>query len=343
LTTKRVLGGFVFSLSLIWLGQISSAIAADSVADFYKGKSVFLQIGSGVGGNYDTMGRLFARYMSKYIPGNPNIVAQNVPGLQLANQFANTTPRDGTYFGVFTNGMPTVPLIDPQAGHYDTRKFFFLGSPNRQNQALGVWRTAKAKTIDDLFKKETIIGATAPGFASFDYPRLANVVLDSKFKIIPGYQGMGDIKVAMQQGEVDGTFVSLSNVKTDFADAIGKKDFMLIAAFGMKQSPNFVGVPLMPLGDSVEDHQLFALMYARQDYGTPFLTPPDVPPDREAALRRAFEATMQDAGFLDEAQKLRIDVDPVSGSELSQLTDRLYETPPAVISRIRSILSSHAK
>ena len=329
--------------ALLAFAGLTGAATAETAAEFYKGKTVFLQIGSGIGGNYDTIGRLFARHMGKNIPGAPSVVVQNVAGLQLANQFGNTTARDGTYLGVFTNGMPTIPLIEPKAGHFDTRKFIFLGSPNRQSQWLGVWRTARAQTLDDVFKTETILGVTAPGFASFDYPRLTNAILGSKFKIIPGYKGMGDIKVALEQGEAEGAFVSLSNVKGDFAQVIAAGDFRLLAAFGMKAGSAPVNAPLMPLGKTPEERQLFELMYARQDYGTPFLLPPDVPADRAAALRQAFEATMANAAFLEEAQKLSIDIEPVSADELTRLTARLYETSPDVIARMLSILSPDSK
>jgi tripartite-type tricarboxylate transporter receptor subunit TctC len=341
-TPLRNTAAFLLSCSLL----STAASAAESVADFYKSKTVFLQIGSATGGSYDVTGRLFARHMSRFIPGNPTVVVQNVPAggsMVLANQFANTTLKDGTYFGLFNNGMPTLPLSDPKSAHFDVRQFIFLGSPNRQAQMLGVWHTAKARTIDDFFTQELVVGATAPGSASYDFPRLANAILGTKFKLVTGYTGVEESKLAMQRGEVDATFTNLSSVRTDFADVIKNKEFILAAAFGMKQHPAVTHVPLMPLGKTAEDRQIFQLMYARQDYGNPFMMPPGVPADRAAAMRQAFEATMKDKDFLREAEKLNVEIDPVSADDLVALTERLYQTPPSVVENMAKILAPPAK
>ena len=138
------------------------------------------------------MGRMVARHIGQYSPGEPKVIPQNVPGggsLQLANQFGTITPRDGTVFGVFNNGMPTTPLLDPGAGRFDARKFSFIGSTSREAHILVVWHDAPAKTFDDLFKMEVILGATSPGAAPHDFPLLTNALGGTKFRIIMGYPG----------------------------------------------------------------------------------------------------------------------------------------------------------
>ena len=303
-----------------------AAHAADSVADFYKGKQIFLQIGSSTAGSYNIVGRAVANHMAKHIPGNPTIIVQNNPNtMVLANNFGNTTPRDGTVFGLFVNGMPTIPLIDPGSAQYDTRKFFFLGSPSRETHLLVVGGN-KIQTLDDVFKKETIVAGEAPGTAPTDYPRLTNALIDTKFKLVAGYQSSGDRTLAMQRGEVDGQAgSSWTNVRISYKDMLAKKEIRLIGIFGFRKNSDIPDVPLFPLGKTVEDKQMFNVMYSRQTYGRPFVLPPDVPADRVAALRKALDDTMKDPEFMAEAKKVGVDLDPVSYQELTELTNDLFE------------------
>ena len=340
-------GFFAFVLACASAAISGPALAADPVADFYRGKTVFLQIGSTPGNIYDIVGRIFARNMGRFIPGNPTVVPQNVPGggsLPLANQFGNTTARDGTVFGVFNNGMPTTPLLDPGVAKFDPRKFNFLGSPSREAHVLAVWHKSPALTLEDLFVKETIVGATAPGAAPFDFPRLTNAVIGTKFKIVTGYLSTEDTRLAMQRGEVHGNAgLAWSSAKTDYADLIQSKEIVLVAAFGIRKNRELEHIPLFPLGKTAEDRQLFELMYGRQAFGRPFATPPDVPAERVQALRTAFEATMKDPVFLAEAKRLNLEIDPVSADELTGLTTELYKTPADVLKRMQDSLAPAAK
>jgi tripartite-type tricarboxylate transporter receptor subunit TctC len=320
---------------------------AQSPADFYKGKTIFLQIGSGVGGGYDTVGRLFGRHIGKYIPGKPTVVPQNVPGggsLQLANQFANITARDGTAFGILNNGVPSTPLLTPSAAKFDPRKFLYLGSPSREAHIFIAWQTAPAKTMEDLFKIETIVGATSPGGAPYDFPFLTNAIIGTKFKIITGYNSSTETKLAMERGEIHANAgLGWVAAKTDYADDLKTGRIKILAAFGMKKNKELLDVPLLPIGKTEEEHQLFQLMYARQDFGRPFMTPPDVPADRLAALREAFVQTMKDQEFLAEANKLNVEIDPVTWQELHELTTKLYSTPEPVVKRMQEILAKAQK
>lgn len=322
----------------------ASNARAQSVADFYRNKTVFLQVGSGVGGVYDIVGRMVARYIGKHIPGQPKVVPQNVPGggsLALANQFGSITPRDGTAFGVFNNGMPTTPLLDPQAGHFDARKFGFIGSTSREAHILVVWHTAPAHTLEDLFNSELILGATSPGAAPYDFPLLTNALIGTKFKIVTGYSGGQETLLAMRRGEIHGNGgLALGSYKTDYQDATAANEVRIVAAFGMRQNPELRDVPLLPVGKTDEDRRLFELMYARQDYGRPFAVPEGVPKERLQALREAFQKTMADPDFRAEAARAHADIDPVEGEELAELTRKLYETSPATITRMRGIMSA---
>ena len=319
---------------------------AQTPSDFYKGRTITLQIGSGPGGGYDILGRLFARYMGKYIPGNPSITPQNVPGggsLHMANQFASITPRDGSVFGIFNTGMALTPLLTPGVVKYDPRKFRFIGSPNREAHVLTASSNGPIKTIDDVFSKQMIVAATAPGAAPFDFPLLANEILGTKFQIVAGYKSSNDAKLAIERGEVHGQAGhGWTAVKSEYADELAKKRILVIAAFGMKQHADLLDVPLMPTGATSEEKQLFNLMYSRQVIGRPLMTPPDVPSDRLNLLRDAYAATVKDANFLVEAEKFKVDIDPVYYDELETLLSELYATSPSIVKRMQEILETSA-
>jgi tripartite-type tricarboxylate transporter receptor subunit TctC len=338
---RRILFAAVLAIPAFTVPQ---AARCEAIADFYKGKIVYVQIGSGTGGGYDLVGRVFARHVAPHIPGQPTIVVQNVPGggsLKLANQFANVTKADGTILGVMSNGMPTTPLMNPEAAHFDPRQFRFLGSTSREIQVLVIWHTAPAKTLADVFTTEVIAGASSPGSATLEVPLLTNALLGTKFKIIAGYPGATDVKLAMQRGEVHANAaLAWGSARTQYADLLKSKELLVVAQYGKRKHPDLPDVPLFPQGKTEADRQLFDLMFARQDYGRPFVTPPKLPAERVKALTDAFEATMKDPAFLAEAKKVDIEVDPVSGQELQELTERLFQTSPEIIARMRQLLGT---
>jgi tripartite-type tricarboxylate transporter receptor subunit TctC len=333
--------------TMLALATPHAARAQDSVADFYRGKRLFLQVGSETGGGYDLVGRAVARHIAKYIPGSPTIVVQNVVGggsVKLGNDFYNIAPRDGTYVALCSNGMPTAPLLAPESVKFDPRRFSWIGSTNREIEVLVVWHSAAVKTIDDVFKMPLIAGASSPGSATYDYPLVANALLGTKFKIVNGYSGATQVKLAMERGEVEANAaLAFESAKTGYGDVLGDGKLKLMAQWGFEPHPQLQSTPLVPVGKDPEIHQILAILYARGDYGRPFFTPPDVPEERVAALRKAFAATMQDKDFLADTAKLHLDIDPVTGEDLQSLTDRLMATPPAVIERLRTLLSAKAK
>ena len=315
---------------------------AQSPAEFYKGRTVFLQIGSGPGGAYDLTGRLFARHMGQFIPGAPKLVPQNIPGggsLNMANNYAKVAARDGSVYGVFNSGMATTPLLIPESAHFDPRKFNYLGSPSREAHILVAWHNSPLKTMRDVFEKEIIVGATSPGGAPYEFPFLTNALIGTRFKIITGYKSNPETKLAMERGEIDATAgLGWATAKSEYMSDIKSGRIKVIASFAFTPHPDLAEYPVLPSGSSEEDRHIFRLMYARQAYGRPFATPPDVPQDRVAALRKAFEETLRDNAFLEEANRLSVDINPVSADELTKLTEDLFSTPQSVLKRIHSIL-----
>ena len=322
----------------------SVARADDDVANFYKGRQVMLLVGSGAGGTYDLSARALARHIGSHIPGNPSVVVQNVPGaggLTLANQIYNISPRDGSVFALTNNGVPTAPYLSPDQTHFDPRRLSWLGSSNRESEIVFLWHAAPVDSMEDLFRKEVIVGGVAPGTATVDYPLVANVILGTKFKVISGYASTPPIDLAMERGEVMGDAgLGWTTAKAEDAQLIAEKKVKIVAQYGFQKAPDLPDVPLFGFGKTDSDRQVLALLYARQDYGRPFFAPPDVPKARLDALRAAFDATVKDLAFLADAKQMKWDIDPVEAAELVQLTDRLAATPPEVAARLRNILNA---
>ena len=315
----------------------------DAVAAFYKDKTVRLVIGSAAGSGYDIGGRLVAKYLSNYIPGHPPIIIQNQPGAASATMTSalyNTAPRDGTVLGAAINGMPTMPLLEPGGARFDPTKLIWLGSVNREVQVTYVWHTAPVLKLADLFDKELIVGATAPGTTQVDFPVVARDILGLKFKVISGYEGTAQIHKAMEAGEVHGVgstaYASLRTMAQNWLDD-GK--VKVIAQWGLRRHKLLPDTPaIYDLAKTDADRAALKLMMARLEYGRPFFAPPGVPADRAAALVHAFDQAMADRAFIAEADKLNLEVEPVSGAEVGKLVVDVNATPPDVVARVRAAL-----
>jgi len=327
-------------LALLIVCAATSASAQDDVAEFYKGKTVRLLVGIGVGSGYDVNARVLARHMSKHIPGNPNIIVQNQPGagsLTMTNQMYAAGPFDGTVFGASFNGLPTAPLLQPNGVRFETGKINWLGSTNRETQTMYVWHTAPMQSLDDLKTKEMIVGAQAPGSTQYDYPMLGKALFDLKFKPVTGYKSTSDINLAMERGEVHGTLANWSTVKTLNLKQYEDKQIRMLMVWGAREHPELKGIPLITsLAKTPEHKQALQLALARLEFGRPFFMPPNVPPARVAAMRRAFDATLKDPEFIAEADKLKLEIDPMSGEELAKMLEDIAKTPADVVARVRT-------
>ena len=331
-------------IALLLLGCVLAgpACAEEDVAAFYKGKTVRIIVGVGVGSGYDLNARLLARHLANHIPGHPAVIVQNQPGagsLTMTNQLFVAGPFDGTAIGASFNGMPTTPLLQPAAARFDPTKINWLGSTNRETQVTYVWHTAPVQKLDDLKTTELIVGAQAPGSTQYDYPALARELFGMKFKIITGYEATPKIHLAMERGEVHGTWANWSTLKAINQNWIDEKKVRILSQWALRKNPEMGDVPLfLDVAKSEADKQALALALGRLEFGRPFFMPPNVPVARVAAVRRAFDATMKDKAFLDEADKLKIEVDPLSGEQVAALVEQLYKTPPATVARVRAAM-----
>jgi tripartite-type tricarboxylate transporter receptor subunit TctC len=319
------------------------AQAQDDIAAFYKGKVVRLLVGIGVGSGYDINARLLARYLPKYIPGNPTVIVQNQPGagsLSMTNQLYAGGPFDGTAIGASFNGLPTTPLLQPAGARFEATKLNWVGSTNRETQAMYVWHTAPIRQLGDLTATEMVVGAQAPGSTQYDYPKLAEKLFDWKFKVITGYEATPKIHLAMERGEVHGTWANWSTLKAISEQWIKDKKIRILAQWALRKHPEMPDVPLiLEQARTQEQKQALDLALARLEFGRPFFMPPNVPAERVNAIRRAFDATMKDKEFLDEADKLKIEIDPLGGEQVAALIEQIYKTPAATVERVRDAMA----
>jgi tripartite-type tricarboxylate transporter receptor subunit TctC len=328
---------------LLTLSVATPASAQDDVAAFYKGKTVRLLVGIGVGSGYDINARLLARYLPKYIPGSPTVIVQNQPGagsLSMTNQLYAGGPFDGTAIGASFNGLPTTPLLQPVGARFEATKLNWIGSTNRETQAMYVWSASPIQTFADLTTKEMIVGAQAPGSTQYDYPKLAEKLFGWKFKVITGYEATPKIHLAMERGEVHGTWANWSTLKAIAGQWIEEKKIRILAQWALRKHPELPDVPLiLDQAKTEEQKQALDLALARLEFGRPFFMPPNVPAERVAAIRRAFDAVMKDTEFLAEADKLKIEIDPLAGEQVAALIEQIYKTPAETVARVRDAMA----
>jgi tripartite-type tricarboxylate transporter receptor subunit TctC len=329
-------------LVLTTLFTAGSSGRAEDDAAFYAGKTIRIVVGVDVGSGYDVNARLLARHMMAHIPGNPSIVVQNQPGagsVTMTSQLYVAGPFDGTAIGAAFAGMPTIPLLQPGGSRFDPTKLNWLGNTNRETHVTYVWHSAPVQSLAELKTKELIMGAQAPGSSQVDFPLLANALLGFKFRVVAGYQSTSKINLALESGEVQGTIAAWTTLKTLSSEWLKDGKIKIIAQWALRPNPELPGVPnVLDVATTEAERDALRLVLARLDVGRPFFLPPNVPSERVAALRAAFDATMKDPDYLAEAEKLKIDVDPLTGAELAALVAQVSKTPAETVTLVRAAL-----
>jgi tripartite-type tricarboxylate transporter receptor subunit TctC len=335
------------TLSLLALAPAERALAQPG-ADFYRGKTISMLIGYTSGGGYDLYARVLSRHMGKHIPGNPQIVPQNMTGagsLRLANFLYNVAPKDGTTIGMFGRGLAAEPLIGGSATQFDARKFTWLGSGSDQVSLCATWHTSAVKSWKDMLATPFTVGGEGSGSDPDLFAAMIRSLFGVKVRLVSGYPGGAEINLAMERGEVDGRCGwSWSSIKITKPEWLADKKINLLLQMALQKSRELPDVPLiMDVAQNERDRQILKLVLARQQMGWPFTAPPDLPPERAQALRKAFGDTMKDADFLAEAKQRRLDVNPMSGAEIDKLIGELYATPADVIAATKAVIGEGAK
>jgi tripartite-type tricarboxylate transporter receptor subunit TctC len=316
---------------------------AQSVAEFYRGKSINLIIGFSVGGGYDLYARVLARYMSRHIPGNPTIVPQNMTGagsMRAAQFIYSVAPKDGLTFGTFSRMSAINPLVDNNFQFVAT-KFSWLGSVTNDVTTCMTWHTSPVKTYKDFLEKPSILGAQAPGSEIDIFASLHKTVLGANVRLSAGYPGTNEIMLAMERGEVDGICgLAWTTVKAQRANWIAEKKINVLIQNSIRKEADLANVPMiMDQTADREKQQILKLFVATHQFARPFAAPPDIPADRREALVAAFAATVKDPEFLAEAQRRDMEVAPVSAKAMSDMLVELYATPKDVLSKAAAAIA----
>jgi tripartite-type tricarboxylate transporter receptor subunit TctC len=329
-------------LALAALGS-STPVVAQSVADFYRGKSISMVIATSPGGDYDLRARLVARHMGRHIPGEPTLVPRNMPGavgLQAANWLASQAPRDGTSLHAIMQGMSALQALGGSNVEFDTRRFSWVGNTTDTPNVINSWHATGIKTIQDVMTKELVVGAPGLATSSVYYPKALNELVGTKFRIVAGYPGGNDVNLAMERGEVGGRGSnSWASWKATHPDWLKEKKIYILVQIALQRDPELADVPtMMELAKNDEDRQVMAFLSADIPISRAYVTTPDTPPERVDALRRAFDATMKDPLFLAEAAKSNIDISPTTGEDSQKFSAMIANTPPAVLAKAKLIL-----
>ena len=316
---------------------------AQSVEDFYTGKSVNLAISFPPGGGYDLYARILGRHIGKHIPGNPNIVPQNMPGsggLRVAQYFNAAAPRDGSMFGTFTRMTHIAPLYDPQQ-KYDPGKFNWLGAITDAVSVCITWHTSPVKNWDDFLTKPTTFGGTGPGGEVDIFTNVYKNVFGAKVRLAAGYTGTGPAMLAIERGEIDGICgIDWTTLKAQRPHWIKNKQINVLVQTAFRKDPDLPDVPLiMDLTKDPEKQQILKMYVSSHEFARPFAAPAGIPSDRAAALIAAFEATMKDPAFLAETAKHQMEVAPVSGTRLAGMLDELYKIPEDLLAKARAAIA----
>ncbi len=333
---------------LLALATMIGATQAQEGADFFKGKTVNIVIGSAPGGGYDTYGRLLARHLGKHIPGQPNVVPQNMPGaggMNAAFQAARVATQDGTSIGGIHPYALMAPVLAPGKLKSDPKTYQYIGSMNSDVYVCAVRADAPIKTFADAFKTQALMGSSSGAASTREFPQILNSVLGTKFKLVSGYKGNRDVMHAIERGEVHGVCgAGWTSLQTAINHLLKDGKVRVIAQEEPAGHPdlNAQNVPkTISFAKSDEQKQMLELFYSQQIFGRPFMVGAGVPKERVYVLRRSFMAAMKDPDLLAEARKLHLDIQAIDGAELGRLAARLYAASPELIGKVKAALESH--
>jgi tripartite-type tricarboxylate transporter receptor subunit TctC len=310
-----------------------------SVEEFYKGRTVALIIGFSAGTGYDIYARLLARFIGRHIPGNPTVIAQNMPGagsLKAAMYVYAVAPKDGAVIATIGRSAPLEPLLGE--AQFDGRGFTWLGSIASSSSLCATWHATAIKSWQDVLTKPFALAGEGSGSEPDSFARILKNIFGAKVKLVTGYPGGNEMNLAIERGEVDGRCGwSWDSIKSTRPDWLRDRKINLLAVFSLQKAVDIPAeVPLIgDLAATQEQRQILRLHLAGQSFGRPFFTSPGVPEDRKAALRAAFDATMQDPDFIAETNKVKLEVSPTSGAEIDRLLREIYATPKDVIEKAK--------
>lgn len=339
-------------LALVAVGWVCCALSArataDPVADFYRGKQLEMLIPASAGGDYDVRARLVARHIGRHIPGTPSLIPRNMPagvGIGAANYLAKAAPRDGTVIHAIFQNIPILQAIGRAGIEYDVRKFLWLGNTTDSPNVINSWHTTGITSVAQVMERELVVGAPGVATASYVYPSVLNQLAGAKFKIITGYPGGNEVNLAMEKGEVGGRGSNVwASWKRGHPQWIAERKIHMLVQIGLTRAPDLPDVPLMfELARNDADRELLKFLSADTAISRAFVTGPDVPADRVAALRRAFDAAMKDPELLADAAKQQMEISASTGDECQKVSDMIIDAPAELRARAKVAIEGPGK
>lgn len=327
---------------------MAAPVLAQSPADFYKGKTVSIVVGSSAGGGFDLYARMIGRHMQRHMPGAPSVVVSNMPGagsIRLAQHIYAVAPKDGTVIGAVFAGAIMDPLLGTRTNRveYDAAKFTYIGSANSEAYVCLARKDAKAQTFADALNTEIVLGASAAGGSTLDFPTLLRNVLGAKFKIVNGYPGTNEISMAIESGEVQGACgYAWSTVQSRRRHWVTDNLVNILVQEVPEPYAEMtkMGIPVaQQFAKTDEQRRILDLVYAQLRFGRPYIASPGIPADRVATLRKAFVDTLNDPELRKEADKLQVDVDILEGGAMQKFVADLYTTPAEIVEKTRAALT----
>jgi tripartite-type tricarboxylate transporter receptor subunit TctC len=344
-TTNRMLHLGIAALAMTMHSPLATA---QTVEEFYKGRQITMIVGGGAGGGYDVYYRALARHMGRHIPGNPSFIPRNQPaagGLAAASAIYTTAERDGSTIGAFANNVTMDPLFGATGARYEPLKLNWIGSIGKLQNVCATWHESPIKTIQHAQEREVIVGAAGATSNTALMPKVLNAVLNTKFRVIPGYDPAAGLTLSIERREVEGICgLSWSTMKASRPHWIRDKLLNVIVQLGLEKLPDLPAVPAaLDIVTDPRKKRVLTLVLMRQETGRPVAAPPGVPEDRLAALRRAFDATMKDSAFIAEAEKLQLEIEPMTGDEIQKLLVDAFATPSDIVTEASELLTPVAQ
>jgi tripartite-type tricarboxylate transporter receptor subunit TctC len=333
------------SLALL-AATVTAASAPAAAADYYAGKTIEFTVGADVGGGYDIYSRTIAKHLPRYIPGHPTIVVKNLPGAgsaKAALYIAQVAPKDGTAIGALMPGGVIGPLLDDSTKpQYDPTTLVYLATADSGTRVCATFIDSKSKTFADAQKQKTVMGASAAGGSTRDYVNMLRKAAGANFELVTGYKGTAEIGLAVERGEVDGLCGwDWSSLKAQKSDWLRDKKINVLLQIALDPEAELtkMGIPqVWPSVINEEDKKAVELVVSQQVFGRPFIAPPGTAPEAVKLLRDGFEATMKDKEFLADAEKAKIDVNPLNGAKVQDVVTKVYASPPAVVARAKELI-----
>lgn len=335
-----------------WFLIVSGALLLSAVSNvtfaqetFYKGKTIRLIVGLAPGGGFDTYSRVIARHLGKHIAGNPTIVVDNMPGaasLLAANYVYKVAKPDGLTIGNFIGGLSFQQLLGLPGVEFDALKFEFLGVPAQDNFMIGVAKSTGITSVDQWRASGRVIkiGGVAPGGGTDDIPKVLKATLGLPLQLVSGYKGTGPVRLAFNAGEVQGACNSWESFKSTWRAEMDQGEVVLLVQANLKPHPEVPDVPWAVHLAKNNDAKTMILTSARVNgvLNRFYALPPGTPKERVGLLRKAFMETMKDPEFLADAQKARLDLDPIDGGEIEKQVRELFKLEPALVAKMKDIL-----